>query len=131
MRPDDFGAWLTRYGDAWEARDAEAIAALFAPGALFEAQPFAMALRDKPAIRDHWRARFAGQRDPSFSAEVLGVGVTYGVAHWRATYRPTAEPPPTAEPSLAIDGVLMAAFDPVGRCTSLRQWWHEGDAGRP
>jgi ketosteroid isomerase-like protein len=175
VRVDDFSSWLTRYGDAWEARDAEALARLFAPGALFEAQPFATPLRGKPAIRAHWAERFVGQADPAFRAEVLGVGQTFGVAHWRTTYRPTSEPgtatavdpatadhptatadpatadpatadPATADPAtgsatvgqttgpaevgpatVAIDGVLMAAFDPMGRCTSLRQWWHEGE----
>ena len=24
-----------------------------------------------------------------------------------------------------MDGVLVAALDDRGRCTSLRQWWHE------
>jgi uncharacterized protein (TIGR02246 family) len=133
VRVEDFRAWLVRYGDAWEARDAQALAALFAPGALFEAQPFQAPLRGKPQIREHWTERFAGHAEPAFRAEVLGVGATYGVAHWRTTYRPSTEGAAAADtasagPAMAaIDGVLMAAFDPVGRCTSLRQWWHEGE----
>jgi ketosteroid isomerase-like protein len=137
VRVDEFRSWLVRFGDAWEARDAEALAGLFAPGALFEVQPFETPLRGKPQIREHWSERFAGQADAAFQAEVLGVGETYGVAHWRTTFRPATDDPTTAVsvnggianagPAVAaIDGVLMAAFDPRGRCTSLRQWWHEG-----
>jgi hypothetical protein len=36
------------------------------------------------------------------------------VAHWRVG---------VAE--RALDGVLVCALDGRGRCTSLRQWWHE------
>jgi hypothetical protein len=145
MRLEDFRAWLVRFGDAWEAGDAGAISTLFAPGALFQVRPFEVARRGKPAIREHFHGLLAGQADVRFSAEVLGVGATYGVAHWRATYRPTSEAEPRRNggdhpgaqqggrqhahslPTAALDGVLLAAFDPVGRCTSLRQWWHEGD----
>jgi hypothetical protein len=49
------------------------------------------------------------------------------VAHWRATFRRADE----AAARSALDGVLMAAFDRSGRCTSLRQWWHVGDPEAP
>jgi len=58
---------------------------------------------------------------------VLGAGETYAVAHWRATFRRADE----AAARSALDGVLMAAFDRSGRCTSLRQWWHVGDPEAP
>lgn len=123
MRVDDFRAWLVRFGDAWEGRDADGISALFAPGALFQAEPFTDALRGKPAIRDHWHGRLERQVGIQFRAEVLGVGVTYGVAHWVVGYGLADAAADTAK--AVIDGVLLAAFDRSGRCTSLRQWWHE------
>lgn len=128
MRLEDVRDWLVRYGDAWEARDAEGMSALFAPGALFQPEPFMDALRGKPAIRDHWRGRLERQSDVQFRAEVLGVGATYGVAHWVVGYRSAdaAEDAPDDPAKQVIDGVLLAAFDRSGRCTSLRQWWHEG-----
>lgn len=120
MQLDAFQAWLVRYGDAWEARDASALAALFAPGSTLQPGPFAPAVVGRPAIRDHWAPLLERLRDGSFRAEVLGVGATYGIAHWVTTARSVDGR------SIIADGVLLAAFDRSGRCTALREWWHEG-----
>ena len=112
-----FTDWLTRYGDAWEASDADAAGALFAAGATLLPSPFADLLRGRRAIADYLADQFGRWGHASFSAQVLGVGDTYAVAHWRV-----------ASEASALDGVLVAAIDERGRCTSLRQWWHESIA---
>jgi hypothetical protein len=109
-----FTDWLTRFGDAWEANDADGAAALFVVGATLQPTPFDELLRGRRAIREWFASLFEGWRGASFSAQVLGAGDTYGVAHWRV-----------ATDASALDGVLVAALDERGRCTSLRQWWHE------
>ena len=111
-----FTDWLTSFGDAWEAGDADAAGVLFTVGATFQPTPFAELLRGRRAIGRYLADLFAGLPRASFSAQVLGAGDTYGVAHWRV-----------GNASRAIDGVLVAALDERGRCTSLRQWWHESD----
>ena len=110
----DFTKWLTAYGDAWEAGDAATAAALFTVGATVSPGPFDELLRGRRAIQAHLAEMFARVSGASFAAQVLGAGDTYGVAHWRI-----------ASPERAVDGVLVAALDCRGRCTSLRQWWHE------
>jgi hypothetical protein len=117
----EFTTWLTAYGDAWEAGDAVAAAALFTVGATVQPSPFDELLRGRRAIQAHLTEMFMRAAGASFSAQVLGAGDTYGVAHWRA-----------ASADFALDGVLVAALDERGRCTSLRQWWHASavqDAG--
>ena len=109
-----FADWLTRYGDAWEAADADAMGALFTIGATVLPSPFADLRRGRRAIVRYFADEFLRWSDTSFSAQVLGVGDTYAVAHWRI-----------ASETAALDGVLVAALDDRGRCTSLRQWWHE------
>jgi hypothetical protein len=109
-----FTDWLTRYGDAWEATDAEAAGRLFTVGATMSPAPFADLLRGRRAIVSYYADQFVRWVRPAFSGEVLGVGQTYAVAHWRV-----------ASEGAALDGVLVAALDDRGRCTSLRQWWHE------
>lgn len=109
-----FTDWLTRFGDAWEAGDAEAASALFAVGATLQPTPFDDLLRGRRAIREHLDGLFAGWAKASFTAQVLGAGDTYGVAHFRV-----------GSSSRALDGVIVVALDDRGRCTSLRQWWHE------
>ena len=109
-----FTTWLTSYGDAWEQADAQLAGTLFAVGATLQDTPFSQLLRGRRAIREHLSDLFADWEDATFSAQILGAGDTYGVAHWRI-----------ASPERAVDGVLVAALDDRGRCTSLRQWWHE------
>jgi ketosteroid isomerase-like protein len=109
-----FREWLTAFGDAWEAADAEALGSLFTIGATFQSTPFGALVRGRRAIQEHFATRFADSPAASFAAQVLGAGDTYGVAHWRVSSR-----------DRAIDGVLVAAIDDRGRCDSLRQWWHE------
>jgi ketosteroid isomerase-like protein len=113
-RVDEVSRWLTALGDGWESGDADAVASLFAVGATMQATPFDELIRGKRAIRDHFADEFQGWPGASFAAQVLGAGDTYGVAHWRVT-----------SGSRARDGVLVAALDGRGRCTSLRQWWHQ------
>jgi hypothetical protein len=109
-----FTDWLTQFGDAWEAGDAEAAAALFAVGATLQPTPFEALLRGRRAIREYFEALLGARPGASFAAQVLGAGDTYGVAHWRV-----------ATDASALDGVLVAALDERGRCTSMRQWWHQ------
>jgi hypothetical protein len=71
-------------------------------------------MRGRRQIRAYFADQFARWKQVSFSAQVLGVGDTYAVAHWRV-----------ATEGAALDGVLVAALDDRARCTSLRQWWHE------
>jgi hypothetical protein len=112
-RLETFSAWLTAFGDAWEKDDAAALGALFVVGATFQSTPFVPLVRGRRAIVAHFGELFGRWPAASFAAQVLGAGDTYGVAHWRVT-----------SADQALDGVLVAALDPRGRSTSLRQWWH-------
>jgi hypothetical protein len=109
-----FTDWLTGYGDAWESLDARAAGALFTVGATLQPTPFAELLRGRRAIVEWLFGQISEWHDATFTAQILGAGDTYGVAHWRI-----------ATVERAIDGILVAALDERGRCTSLRQWWHE------
>ncbi len=108
-----FSRWLTAYGDGWEAGDADAMAALFVVGATFQPDPFAPVIRGRRAIHNYLVEFVANDPRAAFSAEALGAGATYGVAHFRVVGG-----------SREIDGVLLCALDARGRCESLRQWWH-------
>jgi len=109
-----FTEWLTSYGDAWEQADPQLAGSLFAVGATLQNTPFSQLVRGRRAIREHLHDQFTDWEDATFTAQILGAGDTYGVAHYRI-----------ASPERAVDGVLLAALDERGRCTSLRQWWHE------
>ena len=128
-RLESFSRWLADFGDAWERADADGMAALFVVGATLQRTPFTELLRGRRQIRDYLAEQLAGAQGIEFRAQVLGAGDTYGVAHWRASYRLAL---PGVEPVQRVrDGILICALDERGRCTSLRQWWHETDEALP
>lgn len=112
--------WLTAFGDAWERRNADTAAALFAPGATFQPSPFGELIRGRSGIAAHWAEVMSGQQAIRFQGEILGVGTTYGIAHWRVVIGQHDD-----RPIRVVDGILLAAFDRRGRATSVRSWSQE------
>ena len=122
---DAFRSWLAAFGDAWEATDAEQMAASFALGATLQPEPFAELVHGRRLIGDYWRRELTGLREVQFRAQVLGAGDTYGVAHFRVSFVAGE-----GRATQLRDGVLLGALDERGLCTSLRAWWHEAaDSG--
>jgi hypothetical protein len=119
-RLEAFTGWLTSFGDAWEAGDPARLEPLFTVATSFAPDPFAAVIHGRRRVLEHLAELFAQWPVASFSAQVLGVGDTYGVAHWRV-----------ASADRALDGVWVVALDARGRCESLRQWSSEaGDKAR-
>ena len=118
-------AWLTAFGDTWERGDADAAAALFAPGATFQPSPFGDLVRGRNRIAAHWAEVMSGQQAIRFQGEILGVGTTYGIAHWRVVIGR-----PDDRAIRVVDGILLAAFDRRGRAASVRSWSQEA-SGQP
>lgn len=98
------------------------MARLFVLDATLRPTPFVELLRGRRALAAHWSAVFAGLEGVAFRAQVLGVGDTYAVAHFRVSYRRVGKATPTLR-----DGILLVALDPRARCTALREWSHERD----
>lgn len=113
-RVEAFAGWLTAFGDAWEAGDSAALGPLFTVGATFAPDPFADVVRGRRAVVAWFAESFAASPGASFTAQVLGAGDTYGVAHWRV-----------ATDERSLDGVWVVALDGRGRCESLREWSRE------
>jgi hypothetical protein len=78
-------------------------------------------VRGRRKIRDALAATIEPRRSLAVTARALGVGSTYAIAHWAAAWEHTDG---HAE---VEDAILLAAFDPFGRCTSLRIWSVLGD----
>jgi hypothetical protein len=62
----------------------------------------------------------SGQQAIRFQGEILGVGTTYGIAHWRVVIGQHDN-----RLIRVVDGILLAAFATRGRATSVRSWSHE------
>ncbi|HEX7081354.1 MAG TPA: nuclear transport factor 2 family protein [Gammaproteobacteria bacterium] len=119
MNDDDLERWLARYGEAWETRDADAAARLFARDALYFETPFADPFRGPEGVRSYWSSVTKDQREIRFESKVVGVLGRTGVARWSAKFK-LASTGAAAE----LNGIFLLEFDDAGRCTSLREWWH-------
>lgn len=119
-----FRAWLEAYATALEAGDTGALDVLFAVEASYRPGPFQPVLHGRQAIREHVAAQLVGRAGLSVQAKALGIGTTYGVAHWVAAWT-------DRDGDRVLDGMLLAAFDPFGRCTSLREWSIAGEGPAP
>ncbi|HEX8692013.1 MAG TPA: nuclear transport factor 2 family protein [Longimicrobium sp.] len=121
-----FRDWLARYGLAWEGRDPETAALLFAPDALYHWTPFEAPKRGREEIAGAWRSATSRQEGVRFAWEVICATGNRGFAHWRASFRRAG-----AGHTVRIDGILSAAFGEDGLCTEFHEWWHSDEPPAP
>jgi limonene-1,2-epoxide hydrolase len=136
--------FMQGYKRAWEGRDDDLLAGLFAPDGVYHNTPFD-AQRGHAAIRKYWD-RVKLQADIALDFDIVADGERAGVAHWHVTYQVTSEKmfamwaaaagtglparnPGDPLPRMELDGVALADFDAAGLCTRYRIWWHSRVAG--
>ena len=120
MEETTFRRWLDAYGRAWENRNPDAAAELYAEEGSYQITPFVEPLRGREAIRNYWAEVARTEQDISFWYEFLSIGQEFGVAHWRASFEITPQ-----ELRTQLDGIFLIKLDGDGKCTSLREWWHK------
>lgn len=114
--------WLDAYGSAWEARDPEAAAELFAEEAVYHWGPFGRRLRGRVMIREAWADALERQEDVDFGYEVLAASQRGGLVRWWCSHDVPAE-----RVRRRLEGILRLAFDDDGLCRSLEEWWNSED----
>lgn len=114
-----FAAWLDRYGQAWEQRDADLAAALFTDDATYCETPFDPPMAGRAAIHAYWARVTAGQRDVRFSSEMLACTGAAGICRWHATFN--AEP---GGDRIDLDGIFHCRFADERLVEALEEWWH-------
>jgi uncharacterized protein (TIGR02246 family) len=120
MTANAFTSWLDAYGQAWERRDPQAAAALFAEDGTYQVTPFVEPMRGRQAILDYWTHIAQTEQNIQFGYEILAVTPDHGVARWWSSFLIV---PPGLRTKL--DGIFLASLDENGRCRSLREWWHK------
>jgi uncharacterized protein (TIGR02246 family) len=119
VKIEDVERWLYEYGQAWEKREPDQAAALFATDAVYFETPFNSPARGRDAIRKYWEDVPKSQEGITFESRVLAMAGDTAVAHWRARFRRVS-----SGQNVDLDGVFVLVFDRAGLCTSLREWWH-------
>jgi SnoaL-like domain len=115
-----FDDWLDSYGRAWESRNAQAAAALYAEDGTYQVTPFLEPIRGKQAILDYWTHVAQTQQNIHFGYEILAVTPEHGIAHWWASFVIVPQGLNTK-----LDGIFLISLDENGRCHSLREWWNK------
>jgi hypothetical protein len=120
LTTDQFEEWLRRYKAAWEARDAQAAAAIFSlEGAEYYWTPLEPPKRGLTEIAQAWSEATGRQRDVRFSFNILTVNGRTGIARWQASLTRAESGQPAQ-----LDGILLAELDDSVRCRVFREWWH-------
>jgi hypothetical protein len=115
-----FDDWLDSYGHAWESRNPQAAADLFAVDGTYQVTPFLEPMRGKPAILEYWIHVAQTQQNIHFGFEILSTAPEQGIARWWASF--VIVPPGL---NTKLDGIFLISLDENGRCRSLREWWHK------
>jgi uncharacterized protein (TIGR02246 family) len=115
-----FATWLDSYGRAWESRDPQAAADLFAEEGTYQVTPFVEPMRGKQAILEYWTHVAQTEQNIQFGYEILAVTPDHGIARWWASFVIVPQ-----GLSTKLDGIFLISLDKDGRCRSLREWWHK------
>ena len=119
MNTHDFEAWLERYRNAWETRDADEAAALFSDDATYQETPFVPPAHGKDGVHAYWTEATEHHRNVTFSHQIVSLTANTGVALWQAEYTKA-----NSGARSRLDGIFLLEFDENGLCRRLREWWH-------
>ena len=114
-----FSAWLDRYKQAWEERDADQALPLFTEDATYAETPFDPPKQGQAGIHDYWADIVIDQREVRFDYELLACAGDTGLAHWRASFRKLPD-----NDLIEFDGIFRCAFAEDGRVSRFQEWWH-------
>jgi hypothetical protein len=115
-----FRSWLDAYGKAWESRNAEAAAALYAEDGTYQVTPFLEPMRGRKAIFEYWSEVARTEENVRFGYEMLVANSGLNIARWWASFVIVPQGLQTK-----LDGIFLISLDEEGRCKSLREWWHK------
>lgn len=114
-----FQVWIDRYAKASLPRDAEEIALLFNPDALYYESPFNPPHHGQLATIPCWQEIANNLDEIEFSYQILAVFNHAGIARWHSQKKRL----PSGE-MLVLDGIFVVEMDLFGRCRLFREWRH-------
>ncbi|HSL12371.1 MAG TPA: nuclear transport factor 2 family protein [Actinomycetota bacterium] len=112
----DVAAWLEAYRVAWERRDPDAAADLFADASTYRANIFEDPFEGTDGVRRYWADVTASQSDVEVRIGRPYVDGDRVAAEFWTTMR-------VAGDEVTLPGCLFLRFDGAGRCTSLHEYW--------
>jgi len=125
MDPIDAASrWARVWHDAWEARDTDAIVALYAPDARFSTQAFRVPYRGPEGVRGYVAHAFDEEREPRVW---VGAPIVEGrravIEWWAAVVENGVE--------ITLAGVSVLHFDADGLVVEQWDTWNQGEGLQP
>jgi uncharacterized protein (TIGR02246 family) len=123
----DYDRWIERYRKAWETGDADEVADLFTPDAVYRSSVFREPHLGTAEIRDYWRRAAGAQRAVAVRMGRPVITADRVAVEWWTT---VIDPD---EGEVTLPGCLLLRFAPDGRCRDLWEYWQvqPGRAGPP
>ncbi|HSK14743.1 MAG TPA: nuclear transport factor 2 family protein [Gaiellaceae bacterium] len=112
--------WIAAYGQAWEAGDAEAAAALFTADAVYRSHPFREPHVGAHGIRAYWASATSTQAETEVRFGEAVVEGDRAVVEWWTVMRDRGD-------WITLPGCLLLRFAADARCEELREYWHVED----
>ena len=113
----DVRPWLEAYRVAWEQKDADAAAALFADGATYRSNIFEEPYEGREGVRRYWQTVTATQEDVRVRVgKPFADGDRVAAEFWTTMRNDGAD--------VTLPGCLLLRFDEDGLCRSFREYWH-------
>jgi ketosteroid isomerase-like protein len=109
--------WADTWQRAWEARDLDAILALYAPDAIFSSQPFREPYRGREGVRAYVAQAFADEEDPRvWVGEPVVAGDRASVSWWASLREDGAD--------TTLAGTSVIRFDREGLVAEQWDAWN-------
>ncbi len=113
----DVDAWVEAYRAAWEDRDPEAAARLFAEDSTYRSFILEEPARGPEGVADYWSSVTESQSEVRVRmGRPFEQGSRVAVEFW-TTMLSDGSP-------VTLPGCLLLEFDDMVRCTMLREYWH-------
>jgi hypothetical protein len=121
MEPIDAARrWARVWHDAWEARDTEAIVALYAPDVRFSTGAFRTPYRGPDGVRAYVAQAFDEEREPRvWVGAPIVDGTRAAIEWWAAVIENGIE--------ITLAGVSVLHFDAAGRIVEQWDSWNQGE----
>jgi ketosteroid isomerase-like protein len=118
-------AWIAGYSSAWKARDADAVASLYADDATYRSQPFREPLHGHAGVVEYTRWAFSSEQDVDFwFGEPLAAGDGAAVEYWAVILEPDGG-------ISTLAGAVVLRFAEDGRVAEHRDYWAVEQGRRP
>lgn len=112
--------WADVWHRAWEARDTDAIVALYHPDVVFSTQPFRAPYRGQAGVREYVAQAFAEEERPRvWIGSPLAHGERAAIEWWAALVENGAD--------ITLAGTSVLRFDRTGLVTEQRDTWNQAE----